>query len=77
MRRHLFCVLLIIISCYAGCQNQHDLNKNVAIERWNSARTQLSLKIAHQQFVTGQLAKAAVTVNQIIEMAPDYPDGHL
>ena len=77
MRRLALFVMLVSLSCLTGCQNHHDSEKTAAMERWNSARVQLAIKMARQQLETGQLAKAVVTVNQVVAMAPDNPDGHL
>jgi tetratricopeptide (TPR) repeat protein len=54
-----------------GCVTQHSKNKSAAVDRWTAARTGISYGLAVQQFETGELDKAARTINQTLDVKPD------
>ncbi|MFW6059167.1 MAG: tetratricopeptide repeat protein [Phycisphaeraceae bacterium] len=61
--------LLIVL---AGCQNtQHDESMNAADNRWLALRSNMMLKMAEQQFETGDLDTARQTINDALQIDPE------
>ena len=75
--KKLLTTLMVLLLAGMGCQNQHRKNKLKALERWNSARSQISLELAQGQFNNGELKKAVKTISDILESNPRYVPGHL
>ena len=61
-----------LITLSAGCESQHQKNKKAAAERWQSARAQLTTEAARQQLQAGELQKAALTAQGVLERSPNY-----
>ena len=76
MRRSFLPVLWVFFTAI-GCQSPHSAYKQAAQERWNEARNQLALDLAHQQYESGQLAKATRTVEGALEINPQSQRGYL
>jgi len=75
MRGILFATSVLLLSL--GCQNQQIQQKKDAARRWNQARVQLIVKMARQQFQSGQTQKALNTVEGAVRTSPDYAPSHL
>ncbi|MBN2211488.1 MAG: tetratricopeptide repeat protein [Sedimentisphaerales bacterium] len=69
--KYVFGILLTIMLLVPGCESQHAKNKQAALERWHSARAELNLNLADQQFKTGDLKKAAATAEAILAIEKD------
>ncbi len=69
--KYVYYLILGLILLTLGCQNQYAKNKQAAVDRWHSARADLNLNLAHQQYQTGDLAKAAATAENILAIEKD------
>ncbi|MDD4888518.1 MAG: tetratricopeptide repeat protein [Phycisphaerae bacterium] len=56
-----------------GCSDMHQENLQLAEARWSRARAAVQLQLGEQQYKTGQLDKALVTVGQASSLDPTYP----
>ena len=70
----LFCPIVIL--GLIGCQNQHAKDKQAAMQRWSQARVQLTTNMAQEQFQAGQLAKAAKTAEDAVEIDSQHIPAH-
>ncbi|MBN1844893.1 MAG: tetratricopeptide repeat protein, partial [Sedimentisphaerales bacterium] len=77
MMRHSVLSLILGFLLMAGCQAQHQKNKQAAMARWQAARASLHVDMARQQFEHGELPKAAKTLEGVLAKNPDYPEAHL
>ncbi len=62
---------------WAGCQNLHNENTKLAEARWARARSAVQLQLADQQFRSGQLDKALLTLGKALEIDPNFPKLHV
>jgi len=67
-------ILTVALLGLAGCQSTHQANKKAALERWQNARSQMSLDMARQQFQTGELDKALQSALRALELGPENTD---
>lgn len=70
--KRLLVTFVMLFLMLAGCQNQQQKNKKAALERWNTARVELTLNMARQQYQAGELDKAATATRQVLEAQPDH-----
>jgi len=68
---------VILLLAISGCQNQHLKQKELARQRWNQARSNITLDLAKKQLAGGELKKAARTVGDVLEYNPEYAPAHL
>jgi len=65
---------IIGLACGAvGCQDVHSENVRLAEARWSRARASVMLQLAEQQYKSGQLDKALVTIGQASALDPSFP----
>lgn len=80
MRQHVPWIRITVIFVAlisVGCENQHQKNKEAALNRWQEARAQLTADMARKQLESGELKKAAITAQNIISNKPDYVPAYL
>ncbi len=70
-------VLLFLLMAAVGCNGPHQQAKQAAMERWQNARSRLSVDLAIQQFNSGDLKKAAATAVSAIDINPENAQAHL
>ena len=75
--RHLVVGIWAVMVVVSGCANQHEKNKQAALQRWNKARVEIMVDMARGQFEGGELKKAAGTCQNAISTNPQYVPGHL
>jgi tetratricopeptide (TPR) repeat protein len=75
--RQLAVGILLLVMAVSGCANQHEKDKQAAMVRWNKARAEVTINVARGQFEKGNLERAAITCQNILNTHPDYAPGHL
>ena len=64
-------VWLSVLLC--GCQGDFKADKEAAVKRWNSSRSEMTMRLARQEFDTGDFGKALQNVQTAAALNPDEP----
>jgi tetratricopeptide (TPR) repeat protein len=69
--------IILLAGLVAGCATQSQTDREVAVQNWNSARGNVLLTLAHDQFKNGDFDKARESVNQSLAMDPKSAPTHI
>lgn len=77
MRYLQYSLLVLLLGWLTGCQDLHSKHRAEAMDRWNTARVNLTMNMARQQFESGDVDKASLTVQSALDKVPTYAPAHI